>query len=98
MEKNCIVCNKSMKLVQAGISKKTNRPYKAFFSCSCGQTAPAYTNSPVKPQTPQNSPNLANNDAFKEELRTRLGNIEGLVVKIALRGGMTQEEVDAMML
>ena len=35
----CPNCNSEMRLVKAGISRKTNKPYNAFFSCpNCGQT------------------------------------------------------------
>jgi len=43
----CERCNIEMKLVPQGVSKKTNKPYKAFFSCPnrCGTTAPAFAGS-----------------------------------------------------
>jgi DNA-directed RNA polymerase subunit M/transcription elongation factor TFIIS len=35
----CPKCGSEMKLIPAGISKKTGKPYKAFFSCkNCGYT------------------------------------------------------------
>ncbi len=38
----CRKCHKEMKLVAAGTSKKTGKPYKAFYSCTmeCGATSP----------------------------------------------------------
>ena len=33
MEQKCAVCGKTMKLVPAGISKRTGKPYEAFYSC-----------------------------------------------------------------
>ena len=42
--KNCDRCNMAMRLIPAGISKKTNKPYSAFWTCDkrgggCGATA-----------------------------------------------------------
>jgi len=44
--KVCEKCDKEMRLVPAGISKKTGKPYSAFWSCDsrsggCGNTARA---------------------------------------------------------
>lgn len=41
--KSCSNCGAPLKLVPAGISKKTNRPYNSFYSCDsrnggCGKT------------------------------------------------------------
>ena len=36
-----------MRLIPAGVSKKTGKPYKAFYSCKCGATAPAGHSAPV---------------------------------------------------
>lgn len=33
MAQNCKVCGYEMKLIPAGVSKKTNRPYEAFYAC-----------------------------------------------------------------
>lgn len=41
MEKQCTYCGNEMKLIPAGISKKTNKPYQAFYACpdrGCGKT------------------------------------------------------------
>ena len=35
----CPVCNNTeMKLIHGGVSKKTGKPYTAFYSCKCGYT------------------------------------------------------------
>ena len=40
----CNICKNEMKLVPAGISRKTNKPYNAFYSCAvCKKTATAIT-------------------------------------------------------
>lgn len=37
----CNICGKEMKLVPAGVSKKTGKPYNSFYSCwTCKKTAP----------------------------------------------------------
>jgi hypothetical protein len=46
MTKICERCDKEMKLVPAGVSRKTNKSYSAFWSCDsrsggCGNTARA---------------------------------------------------------
>jgi len=33
MEKQCAVCGQPMTLIPAGFSKKTNKPYSAFWAC-----------------------------------------------------------------
>ena len=46
---NCAKCGGEMRLIPAGVSKKTGKPYQAFYSCldrNCGGTAKADT--PVK--------------------------------------------------
>lgn len=45
----CNNCGKpDMKFVPAGVSKKTGKEYKAFYSCSCGTTAPAPSDTPTQ--------------------------------------------------
>ena len=38
---NCEKCGQTMKVVSAGVSKRTGKPYQAFLSCTreCGTTA-----------------------------------------------------------
>ena len=54
----CQSCGAVKKLIPAGISKRTNRAYKAFYVC---EVCP-------KPEKPQNSPNNANTNDLKEQL------------------------------
>jgi hypothetical protein len=35
---NCPNCGQPMKLVPAGVSRKSGKPYDAFYSCKCGKT------------------------------------------------------------
>jgi hypothetical protein len=56
MEPKCPKCGGEMKLVPAGLSKKTGKPYQEFYSCKkweCGGTAKS-------PQTSVNPQNVAN--------------------------------------
>ena len=40
--KNCSKCGAEWRLVKAGVSKKTGKPYKAFYACdSCNNKMPA---------------------------------------------------------
>ncbi len=39
----CEQCQNEMKLIPAGTSKKTGKPYKSFWSCPNGHTAPYTT-------------------------------------------------------
>jgi hypothetical protein len=61
---NCQKCNIEMTLVPQGISRKTGKPYSAFYSCPnrCGTTAPAVART-SPPQSPQNDLNK-NNDVY----------------------------------
>ena len=47
--KKCAVCGADMRLVPAGISKKTQREYKAFYVCpkNCLQPGKTYKNADV---------------------------------------------------
>ncbi len=62
-----------MKLIPAGTSKRTGKPYKAFYACPdkiCGAT----TNAPQSPQEPVRTPDIkpvysvVNLDAIYEKL------------------------------
>jgi len=82
----CPLCGKNLKLVPAGVSKTTGRPYKAFYSCmdmNCDYTAPANgkaTKTGVKTitePTPQNG-NLMLLDEirdFRKEMNIKLAAI-----------------------
>jgi len=36
---NCTICGAEMRLIKAGVSKKTGKPYNAFYSCpNCKKT------------------------------------------------------------
>ena len=49
-----------MKLIPSGVSKKTGNPYKAFWSCACGKTAPA---------EPKGQPPVAGNTILIDEIQ-----------------------------
>lgn len=55
MTAQCPVHGTLMKLVPAGISKKSGKRYNAFYACEdqeCKETAPATNEAPVTPQKP----------------------------------------------
>lgn len=60
MEKQCFDCGSPMKLIPSGVSKKTGNPYKAFWSCACGKTAPA---------EPKGQPQASGNTLLIDELQ-----------------------------
>lgn len=68
---NCKTCSAEMKLIPAGLSKRTGKEYDAFYSCkSCNVTAPAGNTSP-EPQNPVKTQPSANN-----------GNVERIIKAI----------------
>lgn len=50
----CTQCGEEMRLIPAGISKKSGKPYNAFFSCKNNHTKPAET-SPEAPKSSTSS-------------------------------------------
>ncbi len=40
-ERACPKCHNLMKFIKAGVSKKSGKPYGAFYSCKCGHTEKA---------------------------------------------------------
>ena len=56
----CPVCNGEMKLIPAGVSKKSGKPYDSFWGCKTyGCKGSVKINQPVAPQptyAPQNAP------------------------------------------
>lgn len=68
-----------MKLIPAGVSKKTGKPYNSFFSCKgCGKTLQT-GQKPVKTQNfAKNSPSTAN----LNEVLGVLGEIQGQLLTI----------------
>jgi hypothetical protein len=73
----CPKCGGEMKVVPAGTSKKTGKPYNAFYACKtweCGGTAKMTTDTP---NTPQNAPQASTQrpayDSFpKKDIKTTL--------------------------
>ena len=93
MEPTCPECGGEMKLIPAGLSKRTGKPYQEFYSCKkweCGGTAKS-------PQTAQNTqratqtpnpqinapqPNFERLVALLEDIKSE---IESINKKIPLR-------------
>ena len=58
MNNTCPKCGQILKIVPAGTSKKTGRPYKAFLSCTrdCGHTAPYIDPNEIRYVAPEVAP------------------------------------------
>ena len=69
----CTICGSDMKFIPAGVSRKTNKPYKAFNACpkGCKTTFKQYV-----PAQPQQSP-----DKFNAVME-KLDNIEAMLETI----------------
>lgn len=67
----CNICGKEMKLVPEGVSKKTGKTYKAFYSCwTCKKTAPADNQtSTAKPFIPVERKSLKDEPEYKELIK-----------------------------
>ena len=53
MSNLCPSCNSEMKLIPAGVSKKSGKPYQAFLSCPNRCAKPGY--GAMTPNSPQNA-------------------------------------------
>jgi len=91
---NCSQCGNIMRLINAGISKKTGKPYKAFFSCpACGFTlnVPDDLTKTLPQQTPKVNRDARIEQMYKEKIarinqmhREKKDNInKGLAYKLA---------------
>ena len=77
---NCPKCNGETKLIPAGISKKSGKPYSAFVSCNdrqCGGTAPV-NGSDVKKVVVQND-SIRQNMMMKQDSIALAGSIRDAV-------------------
>ena len=77
----CKVHGSEMKLVPGGVSKKTGRPYNAFYACSerdCKETSPAPNEVAVAPQKPLTS--VSEDEPMKRLDWDRKEFIKGLAV------------------
>ena len=77
----CPIHEKPMKLIPAGISKKSGNPYKAFYACTsfnCKETAPAVNEPDSTEESKQFEEEMENGDytvkqavkAFEKEVET----------------------------
>lgn len=87
MEKICTNCGQPMRMIPAGVSKKTGKPYSAFFKCKIcgyGENAPtAYQQQYQQQQPAQAQPERPS--ATTETLMrliTKVTNLEKRIVKI----------------
>lgn len=78
-----------MKFVQAGVSRKTNRPYAAFFKCNgCGNGVTAGQNpspAPIAPPRAPQSPQVGNGEIILalEAIHEELVKIGGYLAHMA---------------
>ena len=69
----CPNCAAVMKLVPAGVSKSTGKPYNSFFSCpECKHTVNAPIQTSAKPQAPKPNGNGVNPDMMRLAYRKDL--------------------------
>lgn len=78
---NCQICNSEMKMIPAGVSKSTGKPYSTFYACpnKCRQGATA-------PQAPQ-----AKKDPDWESISR--GKVRHGIVCAMLQNGKTYEDI-----
>ena len=89
-----MVCGQPMKLVPAGVSKKTGRNYKAFFACKCGQTSPAGYNTPTPAQTAPRTPVSAHSSPQAQDPRFAILNRKlNRLLEVA---GLEQDEINSL--
>lgn len=70
---NCGTCGKPKKLVPAGVSKKTGKPYKAFYVCPDKCDSTNWTGKSLK------TPNNANLEALIGDVQASLFDLHGKV-------------------
>lgn len=66
----CIICGNVMKLIPAGVSKKTGKPYDSFMSCPnrCKAVKAQFKTSPQPPQAPTASLNAESVQMIMDEI------------------------------
>jgi len=67
MEKLCHVCNNPLNLIPAGVSKKNNKPYDAFWSCKNRCQQP-YGSVSVEPKVSATGQISGKNEGLSEVL------------------------------
>lgn len=91
MDRFCSKCNYPMKFVQGGISRKTNRPYTAFWSCSSGDkshvenisgSTPVTATQEIQLQAPVNRP-MAQMSPDDKDLRIARQSVFSSLARIA---------------
>ena len=83
MEKNCSKCGELVKVIPPGISKKTGKPYGAFYSCkACGNSQNIGEQPPKQPR-PQNGADNAQLNRIEQRLEFAIGRIENLITAVS---------------
>jgi len=62
----CVMCGKTMSLIKGGVSKKSGKPYDAFYSCECGQTFNPPKGTEVRTSMVHNPIEKPKNDTYVE--------------------------------
>lgn len=79
----CTSCGEEMRLVRAGVSKKTGKPYNAFYSCKCGNTQNLPNQNSNGSNPSPATPPAAKSNIFLNEILVRIkdiqNNLDGLV-------------------
>ena len=84
MDKMCTQCGNPMNLVPAGVSKRTGKPYNAFYACkACGHTEHADTGRVAQ--------------GFNTTEQTIVKNtIEGIVIEVKAMAGEVEGMKDSL--
>ena len=97
----CSNCGQPTKIIPAGVSRKTGRAYASFYKCKNCQNSESLgvkpTNAPTPAPTALKQPVSSGSDDFKDELRGKLNQMEGLLKLIAKKVGADKEEIDSQL-
>ena len=81
MEQNCSTCGEIVKIIPAGVSKKTGNPYNSFYKCKgCGHSE--NVGAPV-----QKEQYIAQPDEYKQR-------IAGYLEKLFAKQNVLEEKID----
>ena len=95
-QNNCSVCGAPVKVIPAGISKKSGKPYNAFYKCeSCGKTGnvggyskPSYP----KPYTPPADLTPRDEKMAEGQSFGNAKNVAGMLLSASIQSGQLKLE------
>ncbi len=73
----CKTCNSEMKLVPQGVSKKTGKPYNAFYSCPNNRERGCKT-VPYAPQAPQTNEKREDGQTLEQRVEVLIDEVRKL--------------------